>query len=294
MRHRTIVAAFALFICGLAPSMASAWDAEGHRVIAQLAYARLTPKAKAEVAALIAHSAEQGTPSCPVTTLEDAATWPDCIKPLRGRWAYLARDHYEDAPLCISVREAFEAGRGEAKAAYCPDGQCVSEETRRAIVILKDPRRPAVERLQALEEVTHFIGDMHQPLHAADNHDRGGNDVHVMVEGHPSNLHHVWDTEALDYAVGTDEAAAAAAIRPLIARNATAWTSGDIDSWVAEAHQIANAYVYAKLAQRPACGAPAPDQTISQSYLNGAAPIVRQQLGRAAVRLARVLNEALD
>jgi hypothetical protein len=121
----------AIFICALAPWMASAWDAEGHRVIARLAYERLTPKAKAEIAALIAQVPGQGTPSCPVATLEDTSTWPDCIKPLRGRWAHLARDHFEDEPICWSLREAFEVQR--VKAAYCPDGQCVSEETRRAI-----------------------------------------------------------------------------------------------------------------------------------------------------------------
>ncbi len=70
--------------------------------------------------------------------------------------------------------------------------------------------------------------------------------------------------------------------------------AGDLDDWLAETHQVAVAYVYAKLAQPPACGQPAPDQTISKAYLDGADPIVREQLARAAVRLARVLNEALS
>src|SRR6476660_2268030 len=37
----------------------------------------------------------------------------------------------------------------------------------------------------------HFVGDIHQPLHAADNDDRGGNDVHVRFFGRRSNLHSV-------------------------------------------------------------------------------------------------------
>lgn len=261
-----------------------AWDAEGHRIIAHLAYERLAPRAKAAVAALIAHAGEQGTPSCPVASLEDASTWPDCIRPLHGRWEYLAPMHYVDIPICGS----------EPKAVYCPAGVCVIDETKRAIAILKDPTKPAVARLQALEEVTHFVGDLHQPLHAADNHDRGGNEVHVMAEGHPSNLHHVWDTEVLENAVGTSEGAAEAAWEPLIHRNATTWARGDVDTWVAETHALAVSYVYPKLAQPPHCGTPAPAQTISQPYLNEAAPIVREQLGRAAVRLAVVLSEALD
>jgi hypothetical protein len=274
-------------ICAVAATAplgpALAWDAEGHRIIAHLALERLTPKAKAEIATLIAHSPEQATPSCQVSSLEDASTWPDCIRPLHGRWDYLARMHFEDIPICGS----------EPLAAYCPEGACVIPETKRALAILGDKSRPSVERLQALEEVAHFVGDMHQPLHVADNHDRGGNDVHVIVEGHPSNLHHVWDTEALEYAVGTHAAAAAAKLEPLIKANARAWARGDLDSWAAETHAIAVSYVYRGLAEPPFCGAPATDQTISQAYLDGAAPIVRQQLGRAAVRLARVLNEAL-
>ena len=64
-----------------------------------------------------------------------------------------------------------------------------------------------------MEEVAHFVGDMHQPLHAADNNDRGGNSSHVMVQGHASNLHHVWDTEVLENAVGGDETAASETAR---------------------------------------------------------------------------------
>ena len=266
----------------LAPSAARAWDAEGHRIIAHLAYERLTPKAKAEIATLIGHSAEQATPRCPVVSIEDASTWPDCVRP-DSRWSYLARDHFEDVPLCGT--KPLEA--------YCPDGQCIVPETRRAIAVLKDSGQPTVQRLQALEEVVHFIGDMHQPLHAADNNDRGGNDVPAMVGAHWTNLHHVWDTEALEYAVGPDETNAEAALRPLIARNAVAWSSGDLDAWLAQTHRIAVTYVYAHLQRAASCGEPAPSQTITEDYLDGAAPIVRQQLGRAAVRLARVLNEAL-
>ena len=115
---------------------AQAWDAEGHRIIAHLAYERLTPKAKAEVAALIAHAGEEGTPSCPVASLEDASAWPDCIRPLHGRWDYLAPMHYVDIPICGT----------EPASVYCPNGVCVIDEIKRAIAILKDPRQTPVAR----------------------------------------------------------------------------------------------------------------------------------------------------
>ena len=284
MKLHVLSSALALTSLALLPASARAWDMEGHRIIAHLAYERLTPRAKADIAELLTHSPEQDTPSCPVASLEDASTWPDCIRPLHGRWDYLAVMHFEDVPIC-----------GVApKATFCPDGKCITDETKRAIAILGDKQRPPVERLQTLEDVAHFVGDMHQPLHAANNNDRGGNDVEVMVQGHPSNLHHVWDTEILENAVGTSEQAAEAALEPLVAANAARWSSGDVDSWLAQTHELAVAFVYPKLASPPVCGQPAPAQTISQSYLNSGAPIVRTQLARAAVRLAAVLNRTLD
>ena len=265
------VAGIVAAVIGGGADRALACGSEGHRIVAHLAYERLTPKAKAAVDSLIARSPTQDTPTCPVASLDDAATWPDCIRPLHARFDYLAVMHYEDVPLCGTA----------PKASYCPDGKCITDETRRAVAILKDTTRPATERLRALEEVVHFIGDMHQPLHAADNADRGGNEVHVEVAGRSTNLHHVWDTEILENAVGTSEAAAEDALRPIVRANAAGWSSGDVDTWLAESHRLAVAYVYPKLAQPPACGRPAPAQTISQAYLDGAAPKVREQLARA-------------
>ena len=282
MRRLAFVLVAACLLAAPATS-ALAWGSEGHRIVATLAYERLTPRAKATVDWLLTQSAEQNTPACPVATLMDAATWPDCVRPLHQRYDYLAVMHYEDVPLC---------GRA-ARASYCPNGKCITDETRRAVAILRDARRPGVARLQALEEIAHFVGDMHQPLHAADNADRGGNSVHIDVGGRQTNLHHIWDVEVLENAVGIDEAAAVAALRPLVGSRGAEWSRGDPDTWLAESHRVAVRYVYPKLAQPAQCGQPTANQPVSQDYLDGAAPIVRQQLGKAAARLARVLNDVL-
>jgi hypothetical protein len=42
----------------------------------------------------------------------------------------------------------------------------------------------------------HFVGDLHQPLHAADDHDQGGNKKIASAPGiGTENLHHDWDIE---------------------------------------------------------------------------------------------------
>ncbi len=55
------------------------------------------------------------------------------------------------------------------------------------------------------------MGDLHQPLHASDNHDRGGNEVRVVLNGEYKNLHAVWDTDVVE-ALGDDPGTVAATL----------------------------------------------------------------------------------
>jgi nuclease S1 len=48
---------------------------------------------------------------------------------------------------------------------------------------LANPATADPERLLALKFLLHFVGDLHQPLHAADDHDAGGTKELVMAEG---------------------------------------------------------------------------------------------------------------
>lgn len=267
------------------PSAALAWGGEGHRVVATLAYERLTPQARQTVDRLIAAAPQEGTPACAVGSVQDAATWPDCVRgAYRARFAALIPRHFEDRPLCGTA----------TKAQFCKDGACVSEEVKRALGVLRDRRRSVVDRLIALEEVEHFVGDMHQPLHMTDNGDRGGNAVQASLPGGmTANLHHVWDTELVVDALGSDETRAEATLRPLVQANAASWARSNVNAWAAETHLVGVAVAYGRLPRPPPCGGSAPFEALGQDYVDATVPVVRQQLGRAAVRLAVVLNAAL-
>ena len=76
----------------------------------------------------------------------------------------------------------------------------------------------------------------------------------------------------------------------MVFANAARWSRGSVIDWAAEAHQIAVTVVYGKLAVAPGYGQHRPVETISPAYVAAAAPAVRGQLARAAVRLAAVLN----
>ena len=91
----------------------------------------------------------------------------------------------------------------------CPKGQCVIAKTEEFLAVLKDPKADRSAKVQALKFVIHFVADLHQPLHCADDGDKGGNARHVIFDGHPDNLHWVWDTGLLQHITRAPEALAA-------------------------------------------------------------------------------------
>src|SRR5262249_55712110 len=66
--------------------------------------------------------------------------------------------------------------------------------------ILKDPKRSVEDRRFALRFLVHLVGDLHQPLHVGDNHDRGGNDTQVRWFDQGSNMHRVRDSGIIERA----------------------------------------------------------------------------------------------
>lgn len=53
---------------------------------------------------------------------------------------------------------------------------------------------PDEKRLLALKYLVHFMGDVHQPLHAGYQEDRGGNTYQLQAFMRGSNLHALWDS----------------------------------------------------------------------------------------------------
>jgi hypothetical protein len=168
MRYLTLV------IGMLASPAAMAWGAGGHRLIAELAEAQLSPAARDHVDHLL--SLEPGA------TMASVSTWAD-----EKRSPATARLHFVNLPEgeCTYQRQRD-----------CPDGRCVVEAIRLKVDILKS-RAPDAERLAALKWVIHLVGDVHQPLHAGLANDKGGNLFQVRAFGRGTNLHAVWDGELL-------------------------------------------------------------------------------------------------
>jgi S1/P1 Nuclease len=279
--------ALVLVVTSLASGVCLAWGPQGHRTVGALADRMLTPQARALVQQLLANDLDKfGAPSGR-TTLEQVSLWADEV---RGSAADHPRWHYDDEPVCGSL----------PKQRYCAGGQCNSEQLKRLVGVLGDPGAAMRERNEALKWVVHLVGDLHQPLHAADNADRGGNQVPVALAGRHTrgrlSLHKAWDTELVQVALNSsnrqrppaDLAPLAGEARRLVGEAG----QGSVDSWATESNNLARnvAYHYAGFACN---NRPATIVVLDRGYVDQAQAVVRERLLLAAARLAGLLNRAL-
>jgi hypothetical protein len=162
----------------------------------------------------------------------------------------------------------------------------VIAKTEQFLAVLKDPNADKDARAQALKFVIHFVGDLHQPLHVADNGDKGGNNRRVIFEGHLDNLHWVWDTGLLQHITRNPAAFAAELESRIRPRDQAEWQKGSIEDWVMQGHRLAQMVAYGDLSNDD----PAP---INPAYEREADPVIDLQLEKAGVRLACLLDANL-
>ncbi|HEU0067605.1 MAG TPA: S1/P1 nuclease [Sphingomonas sp.] len=279
---RTLVVLIAFLVA--APAGAY-WD-YGHRTIARIAFANVRPATRVAIRRLLAKQALLDTPACPARTIEEASVWPDCVKPLKDaagapRFGYAYNWHFQNADVCAP----FDLTPS------CKDGNCVSVQIERQAAILKDRRASAHDRVMALAFLVHFVGDLHQPLHAGDRNDKGGNDARVSygIYAPPRlNLHSVWDGLLAERAISTPPAL----VRVYSRGERGRLGGGTVADWSRENWALART-VYDAATDGHAC-APFP----ARGHLDAATivrlvPIARGQVQRGGIRLARMLDGAL-
>ena len=211
----------------------------------------------------------------------------DC---LHGGKADFMRGLPYDRHPAVRAADAREAG--------VPNGVCASEALKHFVAelktILATPR--LWTSVLALEATAYLMAEIHQPLHDADNGDHSGDRVRVILPGAlkaKASLYGVWDNDLVaerHRRLGRDRPALSAACSPT--RTADAWSQGDIDAWVAQGHEVALHTVYGAAA--PAAGlqqdCPISRRGSVPTTSPPPSPVVREQLAKAGVRLAAVLN----
>ena len=267
-RASAIAALAAATLMVLRPVAAIAWGDEGHEIVARIAAQAMDPRARAAAEALLATD-ESGLTA---HDLASESTWADRYRdthPGTRDW------HYIDNEI-----------RG---AALANPGQLVAKinEFR---ATLADRAAPPAARLMALQFLLHLVGDLHQPLHAADDHDRGGNDVQVIAPGFArGTLHHYWDTVFVGRLGEDPQQVADRLLAGLGADDRARAVAGTPADWATESFHAAVSSVYTPLPPADAQGT----RLLDARYVNDATALVSHQLVLAGLRLARILDEAL-
>jgi len=241
-----------------------AWGPEGHRLVARLAQGMLTPQAAARVGATLG----------PGETIASMASWADQVRTERKEtesW------HFIDIPITSS---GLEMQRD------CPHHDCVIAKIEEFRKLWRDETVSPAARREALLFLVHFVGDMHQPLHCADNHDKGGNEVQIEFFGEPTNLHRLWDSGLLGRLPDEDELFLDLR-RAITPERRAEWSRGTVEEWAAESFQAARQVVYGELPKVPEGALP----QLGEAYKRAADPVVERQIEKAGVRLASILNE---
>ena len=254
-----------LLACLVVPwiaSPASAWGPAGHRIIASVAQQHLNARARARLSYVLGSE----------TTLAEVATWADDVRderPETAAWHYI-----NIPPAATDLRPRRD----------CPGGNCVSDKIREFVGIARLGIRNKSEVAEAIKYLVHFVGDLHQPLHAGFAEDRGGTRLPVIVDGRESNLHGTWDSTIIRR-LGSDEAEIAARLNEgITADQKKQWRKGRPREWAWESHLLAVRVAYGAL---PA-GNP---KRLDADYLAQAAAVGEEQLAKAGIRLAAVINQ---
>jgi hypothetical protein len=284
---RLLALSAALAALLVAPA-AQAWSALGHRMVGALAERHLQPAVRAEVDTLLAGE--------PDPTLAGVATWADDLRNTDAeRFKATSRLHYVNTTdgTCRVVMERD-----------CPDGQCVIGAIQTQRAILADRSQPLAARRDALKFLVHFVGDIHQPMHANNHPDKGGNDYQISlrtklepeayakknyVDGvMGTNLHSIWDYYILGE-VGVDKPGhPGLGLKGYTAKlDAFPWPpeEGAVsqpEAWAAESCRLVDARsLYPN------------GHVLDRTYLDAMRPLAEQRVRQAAWRLAKLLDDTL-
>ena len=283
MRKRQLAS---LVICAglgfLRLASAWGWGEDGHRIVCEIAWRELELAAKAEVIRLLQIDGQ-------FQFFSDSCNWADEIKS-NGVWNWARSLHYVNLPKPVGSEPIrYDEERDCRPKDDCPEGMpCPSRNCVVAAItyyhdVLANPSASDDDKLVALKFMGHFVGDLHQPLHAGYGEDKGGNDRRVEFFGKKTNLHSVWDSGILlrtgerwlEYARGLGDA--------ISSDQRQQWRNlRRAEDWTNESHRAVLG-VYAGV---PATG------RIGQAYFDEQRPVVEEQLKKGGVRLAMLLNDA--
>ena len=270
-----------LVVCLFLPSRLFAWNAEGHMIVAQIAYNHLDSVVKNRCDALIAVALANN--SSGTTNFVTAACWADDFKTQLGTGIW----HYIDQPFSLDGTSTNGVGAASFD---------VVRAINLCITTLQNTNAAVTNRATYLRYLIHFAGDIQQPLHcstavsaAHTTGDAGGNSF--LITGTWNNLHSLWDagggfltdsiSRPLNASGQTTLNNKAATLEAAYAFVGNPGTIPDPQTWAAEGLSLAETVSYVGIAANTAP---------STTYLNAASATTMQRMATGGKRLADLLN----
>jgi len=301
----------------LAPLPLRAWGPLGHTTIAAIAERHLSTSTQAHIAAILTQGQDSDLPSI--------ANWADEVRAAASGHGSLRDDaearafnakfptnalwHFVDLPLgAVDYREV---------GAFASLNDIV-HAIKRCVAVLErvENRADDFTKPQALRLLVHFVGDIHQPLHCGTGfydlsdlshpvlitdpkqcsgkpNDRGGNDL-FLGNDPTQELHALWDDalvtaihNSTDYRSLADWLESTQSVSPM---------TGDYHTWpeqwaIDSVQQAQKAYQNIEFATAAIDGQRLRITIqLPSGYIDKNQAIAAQQLAKAGIRLAELLN----
>ncbi len=236
------------------------WGVTGHRTIGEIAEKHLSKKAKKQIENLL-----QGQGLAIVSTFGDEIKSDD-------KYDKYYTWHFVNFPFDTKYEQSEKDKRGDIVMGI---EQCINN--------LKNPGTSEKDKVFYLKFLVHLVGDLHQPLHVGRSEDKGGNDIKLLWHYKKSNLHRVWDSDMIEFynMSYTELSSNAKSLSNAQIQNIAA---GTVLDWTYESQAMAKK-IYASAAQ---------DDKLSYDYSYKHFDLVRSQLQKSGIRLAKILNEVFD
>ena len=251
-----VVVAIFLFSFSIKPD-ADIWGATGHRVTGKIAEKHLKKSVKKKIDKLLKGQ-----------SLAFVSTYADQIKSDK-KYNKFYSWHYVNMPFHQSYEESDKNPKGDLITGI---NHCIQ--------VLKDKNSSDEDKAFYLKMLVHLIGDLHQPMHIGRAEDKGGNTIQVQWFKRGTNLHRVWDENMIDeWDMSYVELAANA--DDLTKKQIKAIEDGSILDWVNDTRKLTE-----KVYNSVEAG-----ENLRYRYSYEYFPIVRKQLQKGGIRLAKLLND---
>jgi len=233
------------------------WGATGHRTVGEIAENYLKGKTKRKIKELLNGQ-----------SLALVSTFGDDIKSDR-RYNEFYSWHYVNMPFGVKYEDAEKN----------PKGDLVTGIEKCKAVIL-DEKVSKEDKVFYIKMLVHLIGDLHQPMHVGRKDDKGGNTIQVQWFNNGTNLHRVWDSNMINH-FNMTYTELAENVNEISKKQVKFLQQGTISDWANETQTFAvKVYASAEIGDK-----------LGYKYMYDNFGLVRSQLQKGGIRLAKVLND---